>query len=442
MGFCNGNSGNPIFTENFGTGNTDSKLNPKRTTYNFTNGAPRDGFYKVSSNTDYYGWFVTKDHTPNDKNGRCLIVNANNIPEEFFTIPISDLCENTTYEFTSWLINLFPYYHKVCGFSGNQVANPINVTFEIWDSTNSFIIKQGTTGDIYGSNTPDWKQYGLVFKTAPEQTSVILKMRNNGSSGCGNDLAIDDIVFKTCGDTVIIKDALSNKNNVYIEENKLPFATTLKAIPDLEVFSTHFYQWQKSNDGKNWVSIPNATQSSFSVKNINTIAYYRVLIAEAATNLLNTSCNVISDIYKVNITASKTPKKKPLKVVNPPKSKKQLEVKKPVLKLDAISQKKLAIDTVSVVKPKLLKVGNKVNTSTTKKLVKTKKQVIIVKDGLKIIYHKVWVDGGGGKFVKTEEKIIKKGDANAGEIIEETIYYKAAYGYNSIKRTYSTKGTP
>ncbi|TBN02457.1 hypothetical protein EYD45_12170 [Hyunsoonleella flava] len=255
LGFCGGNSGEPIYIEDFGTGRVDSKLNPGRTTYSFTQGSPRDGFYKVSSNTNYYGWFVTKDHTPNDKDGRCLIVNANNLPEEFFTIPISGLCENTTYEFTSWLINLFPYYHKVCGFSGNQVANPINVTFEIWDSTNSFIIKQGNTGDIYGSNTPNWQQYGLVFKTAPQQTSVILKMRNNGSSGCGNDLAIDDIMFRTCGDSVIIEDASKNKNSVNVSQTNFPYTSKLTANPDFAVFTSHYYQWQKSTDGTNWKNI-------------------------------------------------------------------------------------------------------------------------------------------------------------------------------------------
>ena len=67
---------------------------------------------------------------------------------------------------------------------------------------------------------------------------------------------------------------------------------------------------------------------------------------------------------------------------------------------------------------------------------------IIVKNGLKIINRKVWIDGAIGKFVQTSEKIIKQGDENAGTIIEETIYYKNVYGYNSITRTYTIKANP
>jgi hypothetical protein len=419
LGFCGGNSGAPIFKEDFGTGKSDSKLNSSRTTYTYTQGPPKDGYYKVSSNTNYYGWFVTKDHTPKDKNGRCLIVNASNVPGEFFNLPVSGLCENTTYEFSSWLINLFPAQNRVCGRFSNESANPINITFEIWDSTGTSLLKRGDTGDIFSSFRANWQQYGLMFQTKPGQTSVILKMRNNGMGGCGNDLAIDDIMFRTCGDSVIIQDTLKNRNTISIEENKLPFLTTLSAIPDLSVFSTHYYQWQKSDDAVNWVNIPKAINSSFLVKNVNTVTYYRALIAEAAVNLLNSSCNVISEVYKVNIIASKTPKKQP-------------KVQKKVIK----------IDTIPNVKPQLPKIEKKVNITSSKKLVKTKKKAIIVKNGLKIINRKVWIDGAIGKFVQTSEKIIKQGDENAGTIIEETIYYKTVYGYNSITRTYTIKANP
>ncbi|WP_203257489.1 hypothetical protein [Hyunsoonleella ulvae] len=422
LGFCGGNSGDPIFIETFGTGRIDSELNPGRTTYSFTQGSPRDGFYKVSSNTNYYGWFITKDHTPNDKDGRCLIVNANNLPEEFFTIPVSGLCENTTYEFTSWLINLFPYYHKVCGYSGNQVANPINVTFEIWDSTNSFIIKQGNTGDIYGSNSPNWQQYGLVFKTAPKQTSVILKMRNNGSSGCGNDLAIDDIMFRTCGDTVIIEDASKNKNSINISQTNFPYTTQLTAIPDFAVFTSHFYQWQKSIDDTNWENIEGATKNNFSIKNLRKTSYYRVLVAEDASNLLNTSCQLISDYFKINIIEPD------IKLKRKTKSKLSVNIKENEKAIEELK------DSLTVKKK-----SSKTKLTVTSKLPKTYKEVIIVKDGLNIITDKVWIDGAVGFYVQASEKIIRKGDDKGDIIIDETVYYKSAYGYNSKKRTYTIK---
>ena len=441
LGFCSGSLGMPIYKEDFGAGKSDNKLNPKRTTYSFAQGPPKDGYYKVSSNTNWYGWFPTKDHTPNDKNGKCLIVNASNEPGEFFTMPVFGLCENTTYEFSSWLINLFPAHNKVCGFFKNERANPINITFEIWDSNGALLLKKGDTGNIYGSSRPNWKQYGLVFKTKPGQTSVILKMRNNGVGGCGNDLAIDDIMFRTCGDSVIIEDETKGRHHIFVEENTLPFSTILNAVPDLSVFSSHFYQWQKSDDAVNWINLPKATNSSFSVKNVNAVTYYRALIAEAAINLLNSSCHVISEVYKVNVIASKGSKEQFSKV-KPPELKKRFKIEKEVIEIDSIRPKKTALDSVPNSKPKLYVIEKKVITKSSKLQIKTKKQVILVKNGLKTIHNKVWIDGVIGRFVKTSEKIIKQGDENAGFIINEIIYYKTIYGYNSNKRTYTTNVKP
>jgi hypothetical protein len=424
LGFCTGNSGDPIFIEDFGVGYRTDPLPSGSTTYKFTSDVPRDGSYKVSSNTKWFGWFWTDDHTPNDKNGRSLIVNASNTPGEFFRIPVSGLCENTTYEFSSWLINLFPSSSS-CGTY--ESPRPINVTFEIWDSTNKTILKSGNTGNIYSSRQPNWQQYGLVFQTRPGQTSVILKMRNNGTGGCGNDLAIDDIVFRTCGDAVVIENSLKKRNNISIEENDLPYSTKLTAIPDFSVFSTHFYQWQKSKDGVNWSNISGENKNTFLLKNIKEITYYRVLIAEDAINLLNTSCNSSSDIYKVNIIASKKPKKE-----KPP------IVRKKVAKIKAINSKEITkINTPNLdklIKPE--KQPLKVDIISVNKNLKTEKEVIIVRDGIKIIKHKVWIYGVPGRFVQTGEKIIKKGSDGAGFRIKETIYTKAFYGYNSTTRIY------
>ena len=106
------------------------------------------------------------------------------------------------------------------GCGGNGI--PINVRFEIWDITDTNLLASGDTGNVSGSTSPDWLQYGLVFQTEPGQTAVILKMINNGIGGCGNDLAIDDIVFKTCGDFISIIDTFNN--------NELPFVVVKRLI--------------------------------------------------------------------------------------------------------------------------------------------------------------------------------------------------------------------
>jgi gliding motility-associated-like protein len=295
LGFCNGNSGPPVFTENFGTGTTSNALPAGTTTYSYINGSPNDGQYTVSNSTAFFDWHNIPDHTSGDTNGRCLIVNADFTPGEFYRTTVSGLCETTTYEFSSWLINLLPA--SGCGGSGI----PINVRFEIWDNTNSVRLAFGNTGDIFGSNTPNWEEFALVFKTSIAQTSVILKMINNGSGGCGNDLAIDDIVFKSCGDNITINDS-ENNDNITICSSQTPYSTALTVTPDNSVFSSHFYQWEESIDGITWTDIPLETTQSILLSGINTTSYYRAKVAESAVNLSNDSCIIASNIYQVIVT--------------------------------------------------------------------------------------------------------------------------------------------
>ncbi|MCB0382942.1 MAG: hypothetical protein KDD05_06475, partial [Psychroserpens sp.] len=302
LGFCQGNSGDPIFVENFGTGLTDSPLPPGTTTYNYANGAdPDDGLYTVSSNTDYFDWFDIQDHTPGDVNGRMLIVNSSFSAGEFYRTTINGLCENTSYEFSSWIVNLTP----ASGFCGAG-AIPVNVRFEIWDDTDTNLLASGNTGNIGSTNSPNWQQYGLVFQTIPAQTSVILKMINNGSGGCGNDLAIDDIVFKSCGDFISVTDP-SNNTFVSLCSSETPYSTTLIANPDNSVFNDHFYQWQESADDTIWTDIPGATNSNLVLSGVTTTTYYRAKVAEFASNLNNNDCITYSSTFIISITQLPNP---------------------------------------------------------------------------------------------------------------------------------------
>lgn len=422
LGFCSGNSGDPIFVETFGSGKNQGTL-PMDSSSGYRNkyGQPENGYYTISPSTfGWFDWFNIGDHTVGDTQGKMLIVNAASRPGEFFEIQVSGLCENTTYEFSSWLINLLP-----SSFSCRKKV-PINVRFEIWDSTNSTKLKSGDTGNIYSSTLPKWQQYGLVFQTKPGQTSVILKMRNNGVGGCGNDLAIDDIMFRTCGDAVVITDSANNMKNARVYKDELPYSSTLKANPDFSVFSTHFYQWQESFDGVNWKNIPLQNTNSYTVTKVFKTSYYRVLVSESEINLLNSLCNSASEIFKVNLVNLENPNKPPKKVI---KSKRK--------NVKPISLNKKELKEVPAIH---LKKHTKSLKLIPKNLTNTYKKVIIVINGLTIIKNKVWIDGAIGKYIKTSEEIIKKGDTGAGVIIEETIYSKAKYGYNSKKRIYKIPG--
>ncbi len=295
LGFCGGSSGDPIFSEDFGSGLSNGPALPAgTTTYNYTDFTPNDGDYTISSTTNYFDWFSVQDHTPGDNNGKSFIVNASFTAGEFYRREVSGLCENTTYEFSSWLINL----QRQTGCEGNGI--PVNVRFQIWDETDTNLLAQGDTGDIPNRTTPLWEQYALVFKTLPGQTSVILKMRNNSNGGCGNDLAIDDIVFISCGDTVSVAND-QEESAIILCEDQGSVTTTLTATPDFSIFTSHAYQWQESPDLLTWTDISGATANNYTATGVNSTTFFRAKIAEDPINVNNDLCNILSDVFELRI---------------------------------------------------------------------------------------------------------------------------------------------
>ena len=279
--------------EDFGSGpGFGSPLPPGTTTFNYVAGTPFDGDYTISSMTNFFDWHDTVDNTPNDTNGRAFIVNAAFDPGEFFRTDINGLCENTSYEFSAFVLNLLPD----TGGGGNGI--PINVRFQIWDDTDTNLLAQGDTGPVNGTPNPEWIQYALLFTTQPGQNGVILRMLNNGAGGIGNDLAIDDIMFRTCGDLVTITGENDEFELIACNDELSSATVELTANP---VFSKHFYQWQESIDQVIWTDISGEINQNFFAPTAIGTRFYRSLIAEDSINVQNNQCNTISDIFEITI---------------------------------------------------------------------------------------------------------------------------------------------
>lgn len=298
LGFCGGSTGDAIFTESFGNG-TDfgPALAPGITTYNFINGAPQDSFYTLYHRTNLLqSWHNSPDHTPDEidgQNGKSLIVNANNnVSGSFYKRTVSGLCVNTTFEFSAWVLNVF---NPTSGACPNEI--PINVKFEIWNDTETILLGSGDTGDIFGTSSPLWQQFALVFTTTNE-TSVVLIMKNNGVGGCGNDLAIDDISFKSCGDLTTVSNA-TYPDNTYTTCN-FPASITLTAATNGG--ATYFYQWQSSSDNENWTNIVGQNNASFTSAPVSTTTYYRTRIAQDIANINSAFCSTVSNVFTVEIS--------------------------------------------------------------------------------------------------------------------------------------------
>ena len=309
LSFCSGSKGEPIFFEDFGTGfNYGPALVAGVTNYSYVNsGFPQDGQYTLYNRTNLIpnNWLYSLDHTPDNQpnglDGKCLIVNASNTPGQFYKKTVTNLCSNTTFEFSAWLINIYNAAAGACPGTGI----PINITFEIWNSTDTILLQSGNTGNIDGTSSPIWNQFGLVFTMGAGQTSVILKIRNNGAGGCGNDLAIDDIMFRACGEFSQISNSGNTQNSISICQNET-ISNNILTITTSGTAS-NVYQWQQGSDAINYVDISGETNTTYFIPSVAATNYYRVKVANDISNLGNPFCSTLSEIFTVNINPFPNP---------------------------------------------------------------------------------------------------------------------------------------
>lgn len=303
---CQGSLGDPVVNINFGAGTGPaSPLPGTLTNYGFVPySCPQDGFYSIGNSSPVCfndTWHIlSEDHTPNDTNGYMMIVNASFTPGDFYVQTVDGLCDNTTYEFAAWILNILKT--SACGNSGIKP----NVTFNI-ETASGTVLQSYKTGDIPVSDVPQWKQYGLFFTTPANTNSVVIRMTNNAPGGCGNDLVLDDITFRPCGPLVNV--AINNTStSVNVCEGDNPtFTFTSTVVPML---SNTSYQWQKSTDsGITWTDIAGATNATYTRLSVNGLGVYKYRVAVAQGNyILFPSCSkVMSGELTINQVALPVP---------------------------------------------------------------------------------------------------------------------------------------
>ncbi len=279
---CDGNLGENIFESgDFGSGEDNILQNDPNLAPGYmytTQMPPQDGYYTISNNIDEwpnaFGWARIEDNS-SDPDGYMMIVNASNEPGLFYNEIVEDLCDNTLYEFSLDIYNLI-----------NQGTNLIlpNVSFLING------VEQFATGDVPENNI--WTTYGFSFITEPGQTTVTLSLRNNAPGGQGNDIALDNISFRPCGDEALILP--DNVENICNEE----FPFTLSATVIGNVYDTPAYQWQQSFDmGETWENIMGANSAEYQLMEVGSeFNYYRYYLANGSENLGNQNCRIVSNV--------------------------------------------------------------------------------------------------------------------------------------------------
>jgi hypothetical protein len=177
------------------------------------NDCPADGQYNFTnySASCFDGkWHeLLQDHTPNDIDGRMIVVNASVKPSTFFKHNIKGLTAGKTYQVSFSIVN-------ICKYADGCSPTPPIIQFSVLNN-NAEIVKVNT-GAIVQTTSPVWRNFYIDF-VMPSTEIITIKMEDITNGGCGNDFAIDDIIFKEC-----------RKKEIKIADNLKP-AVTIKELP-------------------------------------------------------------------------------------------------------------------------------------------------------------------------------------------------------------------
>lgn len=289
---CTGSLGKPVINIDFGMGqNPGSPLNSGITSYQYTSQqCYDDGFYSIRNavgNCPLSNWHqLNSDHTRNGA-GYFMMVNAAVPGAVIYSDTAKNLCGNTTYEFSAWLLNL----NKSVTCGGNPMKP--NITFSVSTLTDT-VLQTYNTGDIPVTAIPEWKPFGFLFTTPANTGDLIFILYNNAPGGCGNDFALDDINFKPCGPLLaLLVDGNASQSNSFCTGTAASFDLSCNVSGNI---NNPAYQWQQSTDSLNFTDIAGANGINY-VLNFPANAtsgkyYYRMRLLQNGQSI---NCSVYSD---------------------------------------------------------------------------------------------------------------------------------------------------
>jgi hypothetical protein len=191
----NCNFKDPVITIDFGTldNKKDIDLSSLKNYGISKKICPNDGQYCFAAFTNdcFSGkWHsIMADHTADDDNGRMMIVNASERPSAFFINDIAGFTAGKTYEVSFWLIN-------ICRYAEGCSPTPPNIKTSLLSANSEIVHFQ--TGALEQTTQPNWRKFYGEFTMPANTSAIILKMEDVTNGGCGNDFALDDIIFKEC----------------------------------------------------------------------------------------------------------------------------------------------------------------------------------------------------------------------------------------------------
>lgn len=228
-----------------------------------------DGFFAICPDPDISNCGMTErdywkggDHTGN-ANGGMLFVNCADVVDKVIyekEISLDKACNNAMLLFDAYVNNA----------TRKQSNAPVNVRLDVFDS-NGTLVHSVSSGDIYprSDEKHNWAKLSFLFPASGMQYKIqIVNNMPGGSVNAGNDILLDDICISICYPSIdLLAESLAGNPLNSVETCELDDAIKLYAfnkngIENYISKPLYLFQYNKSEVGGEWITIPNDTSSS------------------------------------------------------------------------------------------------------------------------------------------------------------------------------------
>ncbi len=217
-----------VWTEDFGAGFGDVDISATQgsTPMRWIGPDPKrigNGEYTITSNlTEDHGswWFPTsEDHTPDDTEGRMMVVDVADRPQEIYRATVGGLTAGQTYCVSGWLANA----------NRNGNGRLPNVSFNIFAGSER--VAGSGSGDLPNAQSLVWRETSFTFVAPGEE--VELSVYDNVGERSGADLVIDDLTVTTNGlATLTVRSVMVNDELTPGTASAADFTVTVTAEDD------------------------------------------------------------------------------------------------------------------------------------------------------------------------------------------------------------------
>ncbi|MES2646970.1 MAG: gliding motility-associated C-terminal domain-containing protein [Bacteroidota bacterium] len=304
--------GRTIINQSFGEGlvNPGEPISPGKTNYTYSSDTclATGSYALVNSLFRCVSTRIGRslDNTPSSNNGYMMVVSPPGDKEMLVYADTvkQELCANTSYEFSAYLINAS--IPKECA-----VGNPPLPRFKLSIETLSGIVLSSVnTGALpYAYNfsrTPQFTFYAADLVMPAGIGTLVLKITSldHGIVPCNFYVAIDDIQFTAKGPAANIVFEAGRTDLVkqicYLDNQNITIKGEVGAY-----YPNTAFQWQQSTDnGIFWKDIPGATASDYNNTFSVADTFLFRLSAADVKNIGNVNCRVVSNVLKVEVNGA------------------------------------------------------------------------------------------------------------------------------------------